>query len=72
MLPSGHAAANAPLASQLRLAPALHVDPTGVSSPGLLFRFKWEEAAGLTGSLRKHFGAYLGHKQHTVSKRTRH
>ena len=51
MLPSGHAAANAPLASQLTLASALHVDPTGAPSPGLLFGLKWEEAAGLTGSL---------------------
>ena len=51
MLPSGHVAANAPLASQLTLALALHVDPTRTPNRGLLFRLKWEEAAGLTGSL---------------------
>lgn len=50
MLLSGHAATNAPLASQLTLASALRVDPTGAPSPGLLFRLKWEEAAGLSGS----------------------
>ena len=51
MLPSGRAVANAPLASQLTLASALHVDQTRAPSTDLLFMLKWEEAAGLTGSL---------------------
>ena len=52
MLPSGHAAANAPLASQL--APVLCADPTRAPTPGLLFRLKWEEAAGVWEGRRKH------------------
>lgn len=39
-----------PLNEPPQLTPNLRVDPTGAPSPCLLFRLKWEEAAGLSGN----------------------